>query len=227
MKELIKKRWFVFLLGILIAAVVLLGIGVILYCNGYRITYPQKFETSWNAVSGFAEWAGVAVSLISVGTSFAAVWAAIQVPKKIAQQQERVEIYAKRFDFYTTLCSCVYYSKLLDGVTSAVQADYLFIMMLGHETLMDPNEKRIREEAGLIIWKTIARLQNGEFLFEFETKDSIQKICSALISIITVEETNSDLQKCCSEYLNLMGEIKDHLIPMIENDLRITTKWNS
>lgn len=227
MKELIKKRWFVFVLGILIAVLVLLTFGWILYCNGYRIVYPEQFETSWDAVSGFAAWSSVAVSLISVGASFAAVWAAIQVPKKIAQQQERVELYAKRFDFYTTLCSCVHYSKLLDGVTSVVQADYLFIMMLGHETLTDLNEKRIREEAGLIIWKIIACLQNGEFLFKFETKNSIQKICSALISIITVEETNSDLKKCCSEYSNLMGEIKDHLIPMIENDLRITTKWDS
>ena len=50
MKELAKKRWFVFLLGILLAILVLLGIGVVLYCNGYRITYPQQFETSWDAV---------------------------------------------------------------------------------------------------------------------------------------------------------------------------------
>ena len=65
MKDLIRKRWFVFLLGILVAVVALLIFGLILYCNGYRIVYPEQFETSWDAVSGFAAWFGVGVSIVS------------------------------------------------------------------------------------------------------------------------------------------------------------------
>lgn len=100
MKELIKKRWFVFLLGILIAVVVLFGIGFILYCNGYRITYPQQFETSWDAVSSVGTWAGVVVSAVGVVSSFIAIWIAIQVPKRIANRQDRISLFEKRYQVY-------------------------------------------------------------------------------------------------------------------------------
>ena len=96
MKELTKKTWFVFLLGILIAVVVLLGIGVILYCNGYRIIYPQQFETSWDAVSGFAAWFGVVVSVVSAAASFFAIWFAVRV----ADKQNKIALFEKRYNFY-------------------------------------------------------------------------------------------------------------------------------
>ena len=72
MKQLIKKRWFVFLLGILIAVIAFLIFGIVLYCNGYRIIYPEQFETSWDAVSGFAAWFEVVTSTISTGAALSA-----------------------------------------------------------------------------------------------------------------------------------------------------------
>ena len=102
MKDLIRNRWFVFLLGILIATVVLLGIGVILYGNGYRITYPQQFETSWDAVSGFAAWAGILVSIASAAASFFAIWFAVRV----ADKQNKIALFESRYKVFDVFVSC-------------------------------------------------------------------------------------------------------------------------
>lgn len=103
MKQLIKKRWFVFLLGILIAVIVFLIFGIVLYCNGYRIIYPEQFETSWDAVSGFAAWFEVVTSTISTGAALAAVWAAIQIPKEIARQQNKISLINYRLEINQTI----------------------------------------------------------------------------------------------------------------------------
>ena len=102
MKDFIKGRWFPFLLLLVGLVVVLLG-GFLL---GFRITYAPALENSWEAISGVAAWVSILVSVASVGASFVAVWAAIQVPKKIAEQQNKIALFEKRLQCHKML-SCL------------------------------------------------------------------------------------------------------------------------
>lgn len=179
MKELIKKRWFVFLLGILIAVIALLIFGLILYCNGYRIVYPEQFETSWDAVSGFAEWAGVTVSLISVGTSFVAVWAAIQVPKEIAKKQDAISLFEKRYELYSELHKWYYLAEEIIKLAYSTDEARGVFDVLYNDISGDVDEicncveamyERIKEDINKV-----------EFLFPLGKKD-----CKALSSFISI-----------------------------------------
>ena len=64
-----------------------------LYIAGFRITYNPNLITDWDAVSGCAAWAGVIASVV-------AIWYAIQVPKKIADRQDKIALFEKRIDIY-------------------------------------------------------------------------------------------------------------------------------
>ena len=111
MKDLIRKRWFVFLLGILVAVVALLVVGRILYYNGYRIVYPEQFETSWDAVSAVASWAGIIVSIASAIAAFMAVWYAIRVSDK----QNRISLFEKKYELFEIISDCKTFSDLLEN----------------------------------------------------------------------------------------------------------------
>ncbi|WP_122791452.1 hypothetical protein [Intestinibacillus sp. Marseille-P6563] len=91
MKESIKGKWF-----LLIVAIVVTLLAIFLYHKGFRITYTPELENSWNAISVFAEWSNVLVSSL-------AVWAAIQIPKKIATDQNNVAVKEERLKIYFTI----------------------------------------------------------------------------------------------------------------------------
>lgn len=170
MKELIKKRWFVFLLGILIAVVALLGIGFILYCNGYRIVYPEQFETSWNAVSGFAAWFGVVVSAVSAAASFFAIWFAVRV----ADKQNKIALFEKRYNCYLVVQNLLLCGKRLrkatyNDTTYAILELYLK-KSVGRDKL--PNAVDLM----LATFEMKDKIAPGVFLFSKFNVDSLNKI---------------------------------------------------
>lgn len=64
---------------------------VIMYILGFRITYSPGLENNWDAISGCAAWAAVVVSGL-------AIYFAIQAPKKIAEEQNRIALFEKRYE---------------------------------------------------------------------------------------------------------------------------------
>lgn len=51
-------RWTPLTIGLAIA----IGLVLVLYCCGFRITYAPALESSWSAISAFGQWAGVVVT---------------------------------------------------------------------------------------------------------------------------------------------------------------------
>lgn len=102
MRHFIKKKWFPLIIGVMI----LLLVGVIMALLGFRITYAPKLETSWDAVSAVAAWVGVLVAIMSTVASFLAIWFAIQIPKKIADRQDKIALFEKRYECFQTFEKC-------------------------------------------------------------------------------------------------------------------------
>lgn len=229
MKDLIRKRWFAFLMGILIAITGLLLFGLILYCNGYRIVYPEQFETSWDAVSGFAAWFGVAVSIASVGASLAAVWAAIQVPKKIAKKQDAISLFEKRFDCYNTIQNLLVCASQLEGSKTNKDVQVAFRMYFGQP------EDIVKNESGSVFALQLKQKQpiivSGAFLFSEYNVEMLQKIIDAGVSLIMRVATNkantpslplsakaAELKK---EYCQLCKDFEEKYIESMEKELEL------
>lgn len=84
-----KKVICYFIAGIIILLVVL-------YACGFRITYAPELENSWNAISACAGWFGAIMSAM-------ALFVAIHIPKRIADQQDRIALFDKRFYAFSKL----------------------------------------------------------------------------------------------------------------------------
>lgn len=99
----------------------------LMYQMGFRITYVPDLENSWNAISGTASWVSVIISVLGVIASFLAVWSAIQVPKKIAERQIKVDLFEKRYRVYRTLILCDSFSALVSISTGLADIEIFFI----------------------------------------------------------------------------------------------------
>lgn len=97
MKNFIKGRWFPLVAASIVVAFI---IRVMILC-GWRFTYAPELENNWDAVSGVAAWFGVAVSILSAAASFAAIWFAVRV----ADQQNIITLFEKRYWLYMSFKS--------------------------------------------------------------------------------------------------------------------------
>ena len=96
------------LTGIFILLTALI-VAILLWLLGFRITYAPSLENSWDAISACAGWAGAIFSLV-------AILVAIQIPKKIAEQQNRIALFEKRNNVYSKLVTMFYDKPLMHTV---------------------------------------------------------------------------------------------------------------
>lgn len=107
MKKFIKGRWFPLIVAI---AILVLAAGIVLtmVLFGWRFTYAPELESSWNAVSAVAAWVGVF-------SSFIAIMVAIQIPKIIAEQQNKIALFEMKYSVYSSLLLIKNFSGLINN----------------------------------------------------------------------------------------------------------------
>ena len=71
--------------------VFLVALIVFLYNRGFRIVYDPNVINDWDAISAFASWFG---AIASAG----ALLVAIHIPKVIAEQQNKIALFDKRYN---------------------------------------------------------------------------------------------------------------------------------
>lgn len=163
-----ETRWFP-----LVVALVIIGAGIIVaFLLGLRITYAPELENSWDAISAVASWA-------SVAASFFAVWAAIQIPKKIAKKQDAIALFEKRYELYAELYKWHYLAEeIIELANSTDEARGVFDVLY-NDISGDVNEILNYVEA---MYNQInGEINKVQFLFPLKQKD-----CKEISSFISI-----------------------------------------
>lgn len=218
MKNINKKKWFPVAI-VLVAIVVLL---VFLYCKGFRVTYAPDLENSWDAVSAFAAWFGVAMS-------FAAIMVAIQIPKKIADRQDKIALFEKRMECYSTVQNICAFARQISDLISKKEIQTAVKMYFGEAALFSENQ--------YAAWYTITLkrqepiIVEGVFLFPEYDEEILQNLLmdiielSGLVAVRTREEAEepiSDIAQACREKIcNVCSNLETALIPLMEKELQL------
>ena len=181
-----ETRWFP-----LVVALVIIGAGIIVaFLLGLRITYAPELENSWDAISAVASWA-------SVAASFFAVWAAIQIPKKIAKKQDAIALFDKRYELYSELYKWYYLAEEIIEYANNIDEARGVFDVLYNDISGDVNEILAYVEA---MYNQInGEINKVRFLFPLEEDDC--KEISSFISIarkVLIED----------EFDNNLGDLK-------------------
>lgn len=185
MKRFVNSRCFPI---IVILGLFLIPIGV-LFVLGFRITYAPELENSWNAVSGVAAWFGVAVSIIGVVASFMAVWYAVRV----ADKQNRIALFEKRYELYNIIMSCRVFARMLETTTTRADIKVYFLTVFCDPPIVDKinNTPFIRMKYIYILDK----LKQSDFLFgDNNIAEYAHALINALGDVINEAFTSSEVE---------------------------------
>jgi len=218
LKKFINGRWF----PLMIVAVVEAALFVFLYCNNFRITYAPDLETSWDAVSAFANWFGVAMS-------FVAIMVAIRIPKEIANRQDKIALFEKRMECYSTLQNIFAFARQISDSKRIIDIQTAFKLYFGGAESFTENQN--------YTWYTITLKRQepivveGLFLFPAYNEEVLQDLLidiitlSMLVATKTKEEAVqpiSDITQTCKENIcNVCSNLETTLIPIMEKELKL------
>lgn len=187
---------------------------LITFFLGFRITYSPNLENSWDAISAFAAWAGV-------GASLGAIWAAIQIPKKIAEEQNKITLFEKRYTFYETLYKCMDAVDMLKKVDNNEVAQRYVIITFLEDATKGLHGADYQTELSLTIQKMMRIFEQGEFLFEFETQLYVKALGRSLSYCLRGNFESEDYRKVLSATEGLVKDIRKDLVPRIKEALKL------
>ena len=171
MKSFIKGRWF----PLVIVIVGILAIAFVMALFGWRITYAPELETSWECVSAIGTWAGVI-------TSFIAIMVAVQIPSKIADRQDKIALFEKRYACYVTIQNLLLCAKQMETATvnKEIQAAFRVYMdepdRLADDMYAAIFAVKLKQKQAIIV--------SGDFLFSSYNVELLQKIIDVGIDLI-------------------------------------------
>lgn len=211
MKNFIKGKWFPLTAAFLIVA----AVALVMAKFGWRITYAPELENSWAAISAVAAWVG------AIG-AVAAVFSAIYV----ANQQNKIALFEKRFDAYCIMTTCVAFWRSLKAQRIDPGDPHAKINV--YNWFMEYFSSEIHGSTDLKYMLTYIKhtLGNSILLFEFNEKEKamIAKSAMALIAIMeTLENVSSN--KWCNEainFLNLIDDLENDILIKMANQLKLS-----
>ena len=214
MKKLLNKKILIPVLLIILVLVI-----VVLYRIGFRITYAPELETSWEAVSAVAAWAGVVVS-------FVAIWFAVQVPKKIAEQQNKIALFEKRLEFYLTLKKLESISVSMNNLKEPINnksIQNVFVLTFTQEPKLYVEYDRdgIYDKTAKYLIEIKSILDAGPFLFSLDMKKYIIEIIQNLVELLYYSD-QTGIEDKIKIYKENIENIKDDILPLVENELDLT-----
>ena len=196
-------------LSMLLAAII---IAVVLWLFCFRITYAPELETSWDAISACAGWA-------SAIFSFIAILVAIQIPERIAEQQNRITLFEKRHTFYYTFCRCISFCEGLDSVQTKDAVRMMFYTMLSDDhtsrSLAEINERITPLEI-----KIGSILSQGEYLFDCEKTSLLEPLAMGIVNMLHTK-TPEEFSDCRNKLKDIGADAKEQLTHRFEAALKL------
>lgn len=213
------KRWLPWL-------AIVFGIACVcffLYVAGFRIIYAPELENSWDAMSAYAAWA-------SVIASFIAILVAIWIPKRIADRQDKIALFEKRYDCYTVIQNLLVCAKQMEDAHTNKGIQTAFRVHLGQPEKICENESatvfalQLKQKQVIIV--------SGEFLFPHYNTKLLQEIIDVGVDLIFKtavstlecggEPLSTQAAQVKQKYCQLCKEYENTYIEQMKKELQLS-----
>lgn len=139
---------------------------------GWKITYNPYLENSWNAIDAVGGWVSAVISGV-------AIWFAVSVPKHIAQEQNRIALFEKKFTSYSVFLKYIFFAEMLREIENLNELRQAFSL-----NFMEYGDVSDLKELMLIIKNDEQQLMSGLFLFsDFCNGETIHDILQGVIEV--------------------------------------------
>lgn len=166
---------------------------------------------------GWVEYLTIGISLVSVAVSGGAIWFAIRV----ADKQNKIALFEKRYAVYDILLHCISFSNSIrdnsdNSDISSIRS--LFIVSFSyHPIIEDGSDKALFKECTKYAMDAKDKLDTASFLFNCNTDTYANSIICALFDLI-FSGLNSETREI---YCNEVDKMKEELLPQIKQELSL------
>lgn len=203
LKKLIGEKLFVerfFLLIITLLGLVIIAIAA--FCAGIYITYGQM-ENIWDVISTIASWFGVAASI-------SAVWFAVRV----ADKQNKIELFEKRYEIYDIVCRCENFAELLKIATTREDIQMLFLLIFCNI----PMGEKVNDSFFIRMHyiSIIDKMRQSGFLFKDQKiEEYLKNLTGALVQVVGAGLNISEKNMPNDKILQLMNLVNKEQYKMV------------
>lgn len=199
MRKFVAGRWFPL-------ALVLLIIGLILtsgFLFGFRITYAPDLNNHWDAISGVAAWVG---TIGTVGAIFAAIW--------VADRQNKIALFEKRYEIYDVVCHCENFAELLKIATTREDIQMLFLLIFCNI----PMGEKVNDSFFIRMHyiSIIDKMRQSGFLFKDQKiEEYLKNLTGALVRVVGAGLNISEKNMPNDKILQLMNLVNKEQYKMV------------
>lgn len=187
------------------------------YNMGFRITYAPWMENAWGAIDAVGTWVAAIIS----GT---AIWFAVITPKRIADKQDKIALFEKRYAFYEALTACTSFSSILQMCEKSEEFEILFISRFTSYSDEKPpvGSAEFYESKYGLFQSTFNTLRQGKFLFDFDAESDIMRLYRILILFIYDRVEENNFKDYRDEYIETAKKLDKEVVPLVEKTLKLS-----
>ena len=202
-----------------------------------RFKMIQGIEAIADAIQNIAkpgciDWVSIGISLAGVVLSGIAIIVAVQVPKKIAKQQDKISLFEKRYECYTVIQKILVIGEQIKPCTTKMAVVSAFRLWFGDKNDFTKNENYTKYV--IILKSEEVKLGSGQFLFPEYDAEMLSEIINEAITLIEACSVHSATEKegpyskeagiSKDRFCALCDQFKEKYIKQIEAELQLTSK---
>jgi len=196
---------------------------IIFFASGFKIVYAPWLLNDWEAIGACAGWAGVIASAV-------AIYFAIQIPEKIAEQQNKIALFEKRLEFYNVIINCISFSDIIQNSSSShVEICVFFINAFAEKRkkvslIPQTIDYTLAEkEAMLQYYYSVSPILNqGVFLFDNEISIYTEELRKNLEMLISCDGKHEKFSEYFVNFSRSANGVRDNALSQMKSVLKLS-----
>ena len=141
--------------------------------------------------------------ILGVGISAWAVWMAKRVPEKIADNQDKIALFDKRFAAYNILQKYTIYASIIKRIQNSAPHEFYLDMFV--TVFFDGNREACKLNREILDLMNLSlSLKHMPFLFKNVTIEEIDKLIGALTDFLIVITGNFKIDESKQQYIDVV-----------------------
>jgi len=174
----------------------------------------------------FIDWLAVILSGL-------AIWFAVQVPKKVADRQDKIALFEKRYNFYIVLVNVLaFITELAILLKDGTELKKPVIWLTFSKAFLQEQEddtisvKEIKNQMDFKYRYYISIISQVYFLFDLEKSDEdlINNLRKNVTSLLCFDNTYDEELKIIKQSLEYVAKINQDLLPKLKKDMTLYGK---
>ena len=160
------------------------------------------------------------LTIVTIIISALALFYAIRVPKKIAEEQNKIALFDKRYEVFQLFERCVSFNKALQH-SETIEDMRKDCMLLFDELKYEELDFKIIMKKVYTFEHTLHQM---EFLFPGISEKDVHELYSSLWKVLMAIIGDENVNECKKDYINTMSEFTHKYYKTIWNELTLINK---